>query len=398
MVWVSSLISSFLKIQSLMWRGDELGLIMLWSLLWVLLVVSVTCRGCSIYTLMSSTFVSLFYLTSSWLALYFFYELAMLPILVMIVINSSKPERFLASQFLLFYTVFCSFPLLIVIMFFLNGTGLGLFMPMVYLIPTPLKELTLLAFMVKYPLFFLHNWLLKAHVEASLEGSMFLAGALLKLGPYGLIQLFLVMSFNKLFLFMVVSISLMGSVASAILSVFSVDLKLSVAYSSVSHMNMGIAGSVIFSMSAYWGVIGMIVAHSFASCVLFFMVTLAYELTGSRSPILIKGSFKSSPPLSFLGASSWLSNLNVPPFLGFVGELMVFMGLMKYSFVFSVFLCLYGVLGGFYCLLLYFIQCESKSSHTYGFNPCHANLVGFMVGLTPQLLLFLMSSLILSID
>ena len=112
----------------------------------------------------------------------------------------------------------------------------------------------LVAFLVKLPLFLVHLWLPKAHVEAPLAGSMVLAGVTLKLGVYGIIRLLRVVVEGHVVwgqVFMVVGA--VGSIIMGLVCLRQGDLKALIAYSSVSHMGVGLLGVIIRNV---WGLIG----------------------------------------------------------------------------------------------------------------------------------------------
>jgi NADH-ubiquinone oxidoreductase chain 4 len=99
------------------------------------------------------------------------------------------------------------------------------------------------AFLVKIPIFLVHLWLPKAHVEAPVSGSMILAGVLLKLGGYGLIRVFpflLLIGLNYNFIF--VSISLIGGFLISLVCLRQMDIKALIAYSSVAHIGIVLRG------------------------------------------------------------------------------------------------------------------------------------------------------------
>nr|YP_006303213.1 NADH dehydrogenase subunit 4 [Nectonemertes cf. mirabilis HC-2011]ADZ05366.1 NADH dehydrogenase subunit 4 [Nectonemertes cf. mirabilis HC-2011] len=311
---------------------------------------------------------------------YIFFELSLVPTLFIILGWGYQPERLQAGLYMMMYTVSASLPFLFLLVFYGNifchfsflfswFTDAFLFS---FLFSFFLFFFLVLVFMVKIPIFFFHLWLPKAHVEAPVSGSMVLAGVLLKLGGYGAMRLFSMMNmFEMIFSDLMIMFVLWGGVITGFICFRQVDLKCLVAYSSVGHMGMFLAG--IFS-GFWWGWSGgllMMLGHGLCSSCLFVLSSVGYDLLGTRSMYVVKGLLVFFPYLTMWWFIFVAGNMAGPPSLNLGAELFLLMGILSYSFSFFFFLGILGFLVGGYSLYLFVSlnHGDSLVSFSYFFSP-----------------------------
>nr|YP_009528986.1 NADH dehydrogenase subunit 4 [Monolepta quadriguttata]AST14986.1 NADH dehydrogenase subunit 4 [Monolepta quadriguttata]QTH79283.1 NADH dehydrogenase subunit 4 [Monolepta hieroglyphica] len=286
---------------------------------------------------------------------YLFFEISLIPTLMLIIGWGYQPERLDAGIYLLFYTLLMSLPMMIMIFYLSEKFYLVTFLFLDQNLDSLFMYLcTNLVFFVKIPMFFLHLWLPKAHVEAPVSGSMILAGIMLKLGGYGLMR-FMVLFKNFIFnsnLFFL-SISLIGGFFVSLICIRQSDMKSLIAYSSVSHMGLAFSGILTFNFWGSYGCLVMMVAHGLCSSGLFCLANIMYERIHSRSLYLNKGLLNIIPSLSLWWFLLVSSNMAAPPSFNLLGEIMLINSIIGYSSFSMIFLSLMSFFSAVYSLFLY---------------------------------------------
>nr|QHN59857.1 NADH dehydrogenase subunit 4 [Phiaris dolosana] len=322
---------------------------------------------------------------------YLFFEGSLIPTLLLIMGWGYQPERIQAGLYLLFYTLFASLPLLLGIFFIFNSESYIMlyFLKFLNLNLYLLYFSMIMAFLVKMPMYFVHLWLPKAHVEAPVSGSMILAGIMLKLGGYGLLRVLIFLQQVGLkFNFIWVIISLLGGFYVSLNCFCQVDIKSLIAYSSVAHMSLVISG--IMTMS-YWGFLGsyvLMIGHGLCSSGMFCLANINYERLHSRSLFINKGMMNFIPSMSLWWFLLMSSNMAAPPSLNLMGEIMLINSLVSWCWFSMIFLMLISFFSAGYSLYLY-----SYTQH----GKYYSGIYSFYTGVSREYLMLLLHWLPLNI-
>lgn len=300
------------------------------------------------------------FLTSNLLTFYVSFEFTLLPTLFIILGWGYQPERLQAGFYLIIYTVLASLPLLINLILIFNQNQSLSFRNFMWLPPCPNNITyiwwitTILAFIVKIPLYIFHLWLPKAHVEAPVAGSIILAGLLLKLGSYGILRLALMFIYiNKLLIPLILAISLWGAIVTRIICIRQPDIKSLIAYSSVGHIGLLTAGTITNHAWAWESSLLIIIAHGLCSSALFALANILYETAQTRRLYLIKGIMTFFPISSLIWFLASSANIAAPTSLNLIAEIILLSSILSTSIFIAPIITRSAFLAAVYSLFLY---------------------------------------------
>jgi len=288
-----------------------------------------------IMLLLESLLLSVF-LVLDILLFYIFFESILVPLFILIGIFGSK-NKVRASYYLFLYTLWGSLFLLLSILGIYCIIGITDIDGLLKINFENKVQMFLflgifIAFAVKTPVIFLNNWLLKAHVESPLGGSIILAGIVLKLSLYGIFRLILPIlpksSVNLTYILF--AIGVITVLYASISTIRTVDIKELIAYSSVCHAAVYFIGAFSNTIQGLEGSIVLGLAHGFVSSGLFISVggTL-YNRFGTRILYMYRGMAQLMPLFSILFFMLCLGNCGAPLTLNFIGEFMSLYGIME---------------------------------------------------------------------
>jgi proton-translocating NADH-quinone oxidoreductase chain M len=364
-----------------------------------------------------------FFLVDDLFFFFIFYESVLIPMFLLITIWGSRVRKIHAGYQFFFFTVCGSIFMLIVIAWItgeLGFTNMGLLKIFFNQLENKtyfgLSKSTeganlflrlvwlgfFFGFCVKVPMYPFHIWLPEAHVEASTAGSVILAGILLKMGIYGMYKT--IWSFLPVttyyFLPLIVSMSLLGILYTALATIRQNDLKKIIAYSSVGHMGFCTLGLVTYNTNAISGALYLMISHGLISSLLFICIGLLYDRYKTRLVGYYGGIVNFMPIFSVSLFFATIANMSFPTTSGFIGELLVLLGVFEQNPTVAFLATLGIIFSGVYAIWLFNRVCFGRINFRliaqYGFYDLSfretlivANLIFtiFLFGICPNIIL-----------
>ncbi|TMC73903.1 MAG: NADH-quinone oxidoreductase subunit M [Chloroflexi bacterium] len=263
-----------------------------------------------------------------------------------------------------------------------------------------------LAFAIKTPLFPFHSWLPDAYLAAPTPMLITFAGVMGKAGAYGFLRIAIPLFPNPVlwwdWRWVIPVLAVAAIIWGALMAIAQRDMKLLVAYSSVSHMGFIVLGIFAFNVQGQQGAVLQMVNHGIIVPALFLLVAWIADRAGTRDRSVLAGLAGRMPVMAGVFIVVVLAALGLPGLNSFVGEFMTLLGAWERAPVLAVFGAVGLVLAPVYMLRLFQGSMHGEPADKRPMSDIHTGqlvllspliLLMFVIGLYPNLLTQLMSAL-----
>ncbi|MBE3580692.1 MAG: NADH-quinone oxidoreductase subunit M [Thermoanaerobacteraceae bacterium] len=291
-----------------------------------------------IFLLMLVTGVFGVFMTRDLFFFYLFFEVAVIPMYLLIGIWGSTRKEYAAMKLTLYLLVGSAFALIGIIALFLYASNqLGYLTFDIQTLATVRYDvgfqkfiffLMLIGFGVLVPIWPLHLWSPDGHVAAPTAVSMLHAGVLMKLGAYGLIRVgvFFFPEGAKFWAPLIAVLCIVNVVYGAMIAMVQRDLKFVIGYSSVSHMGYVLLGIAALNTLSLSGAVTQMFAHGIMTALFFALVGNIYHKAHTREIARFGGLAHQMPKVAAGFLVGGLASLGLPGLNNFVAEFLIFLG------------------------------------------------------------------------
>jgi len=322
-------------------------------------------KGYMIYMLILETGMIGVFAALDLVVFFVFWEIGLVPMFFLIGVWGGPRKLYATVKFFL-YTLFGSVFMLVGILalYYAHGHATGEYtfnLLKLYEVTYPYNlqwwvfVAFFLGFAIKVPVFPFHTWLPDAHVEAPTAGSVILAGVLLKMGTYAFLRfnLPLLPEASAAFTPFIMVLAVIGIIYGALLAMAQTDIKKLVAYSSVSHLGFVMAGMFAMNSQGIDGGVLQMVNHGISTGGLFLIIGMIYERRHTRLIADFGGIARIMPVYAAFVLVIFLSSIGLPGTNGFIGEILILIGVFKANTLAAVLAATGVILGAAYMLWMY---------------------------------------------
>ena len=280
-----------------------------------------------------------FFISTDLFTMFMFYEVALIPMYLLIGVWGSGRKEYAAMKLTLMLMGGSAF-LLIGILGIYYGAGADT-MNVIELaqrhIPSQIQHiffpLIFVGFGVLGALFPFHTWSPDGHASAPTAVSMLHAGVLMKLGGYGCfrVAMYLMPEGAAMWGNVFLVLTTISVVYGALSAVVQTDLKYINAYSSVSHCGLVLFALLMMTRVSCTGAILQMLSHGLMTALFFALIGMIYGRTHTRDVRQLRGLMKIMPFLAVGYVIAGLANLGLPGLSGFIAEMTVFVGSFEHT-------------------------------------------------------------------
>lgn len=309
---------------------------------------------------------------------YISYEIILIPIVILILIEGREPERLNRVFYIVLYTAIGSLPLLfsgIRLVYLYRSISLSILL-FSKNFSVLIALLLILTFLVKLPIWGLHRWLPLAHVYSPVAGRVLLAGILLKVGAYGLhLVYFISINLDHWLFWLISSFAIWGAGACFFSGIRQSDFKSVIAYSSVIHMGLVLILVREGSFRSEMCIKGLLFRHGIVRPILFRIVDCLAVSSGTRSMNYISSLSRWLIPLSVCSFIAFCLNIGLPPSMNFFAEILGAICSFSYRPIFLFVFSIVFVLRGIYNIVIWSNLYKNKHSLVLKGVPPHIDVI-----------------------
>lgn len=300
--------------------------------------------------------------TTDIMLFYIFWEIALIPVFFISALWGGKNAKAITLKFFIYTLVGGLFMLAAIVFVYVKTPGAHSFafseFYKVALDPQAQKWLFLaffLAFAIKIPVFPFHTWQPSLYFTAPTQGTMLMAGIMLKMGVYGLLRFVLPLFPSVLddWGFYAVALSVSGVVYASIIAIRQDELKKLIAYSSLAHVGLIAAGVFTRTFNGLEGALVQMVSHGVNIVALFYCYEIIVRRTKTGRISDLGGIASKAPVFAVFFMVIMLGGIAFPLTNSFVGEFLLLLGVFEYNRILAVVAGTTIIFGAVYMLWMY---------------------------------------------